>query len=159
MDALGLTPGMVIVDIGAGTGYFSIPLLESPMVPSRVYAVDLQREMLDILQSKLSEANRTRMLLVQGSAAHTNLPTASCDLALLANVWHELDQGPDVSKECRRILKLGGRLAILDWRSDAQPPPGPPLAHRISSATVVSELQASTGLCTPNSTLAPSVIW
>ncbi len=142
VEALALRPSMVVADIGAGTGYFSIPMAESAEAPQRIYAVDLQPEMLALLRAKLTPALADRIVLREGTAIATTLPDASCDLVLLANIWHELDNTADVLSECRRILRPDGRIAILDWRDDVNPEPGPPLHHRISSAVVTGELRS-----------------
>jgi ubiquinone/menaquinone biosynthesis C-methylase UbiE len=136
---LGLKPGMVIADIGAGTGYFSIPFARRIGPLGRVFAVDLQREMLQLLDAKLeTSAERGGIELVEGTASETGLPDSSCDLVFLANIWHELDDRESVLAEAARILRTGGRIAILDWRLDVNGPPGPPAEHRVSYAEVES---------------------
>ena len=83
------------------------------------------------------------MRLVEGTAAASTVPDSSCDVVLLANVWHELDDHADVLRECARILRSGGRVAILDWRADIDSPPGPPREHRIGESPVRALLLAS----------------
>ena len=138
---IGLMPGMVIADIGTGTGYFSIPFARRIGPLGRVFAVDLQREMLQLLDAKLETiAERGGIELMEGTASETHLPDSSCDLAFLANIWHELDDRESVLAEAARILRSGGRIAILDWRLDVSGPPGPPAEHRVSHAEVESLL-------------------
>lgn len=138
---LGLMPGMVIADIGAGTGYFSIPFARRIGPLGRVFAVDLQPEMLQLLDAKLETADdRGGIELLEGTASETHLPDSSCDLAFLANIWHELDDRECVLAEAARILRTGGKVAILDWRLDVSGPPGPPAEHRVSRAEVESLL-------------------
>ncbi len=138
---LGLLPGMVIADIGAGTGYFSIPFARRIGPLGRVFAVDLQREMLQLLAAKLETVGGDGGIeLVEGTARETHLPGASCDLAFLANIWHELDDREAVLGEAARILRAAGRIAILDWRTDVSGPPGPPPDHRVSPLEVESLL-------------------
>ena len=139
--ALGLLPGMVIADIGAGTGFFSIPFARWLGPLGRVFAVDMQPEMLQLLGARLEAiAERDGIDLVEGTASETHLPDSSCDLAFLANIWHELDDRESVLAEAARILRAGGRIAILDWRLDVSGPPGPPAGHRVSQAEVESLL-------------------
>lgn len=152
INALGLTPGMVIADIGAGTGYFTIPMLQSASAPSHVYAVDLQQEMLDMLRSKLPAEAAPAVEFIQAPAVSTRIPDHSCDIALLANLWHELDDRQQVLAECARFLKPQGKIAILDWRQDVAETPGPPFRHRIGRDAVAEELRAAewTTLLTAN---------
>ena len=129
------SPGSRVADIGAGTGYFAVPLAHAFGPDGWVYAVDLQREMLDLLREKLDAPDAPKNIEVrQGAATATGLDEHSCELVFLANIWHELDRHEDVLTEAARILALGGRLAILDWRTDVEHPPGPPVEHRISAA-------------------------
>jgi ubiquinone/menaquinone biosynthesis C-methylase UbiE len=137
---LGVGPGMRVADIGAGTGYFAIPLAERVAPGGLINAVDLQPEMLARLRSKISKP--LPIELVEGSAEKTTLAGGAHDLVLLANVWHEVDDRIAAIAEVERILKDGGRLAIVDWRQDLAPPPGPPAEHRLAPAAVAGELGA-----------------
>jgi ubiquinone/menaquinone biosynthesis C-methylase UbiE len=140
--ALDIHCGMTVVDVGAGTGYFSIPIAEWLGTSGVVYAVDLQQEMLEFLKKKLhfGKKNLCKIELLQGNAGRVPLPDRIADLVLLANIWHELDSLGAVLKETRRLLKPGGRLAILHWRAEFSGPPGPPQEHRISDAAVSAML-------------------
>ena len=64
-------------------------------------------------------------------------------LVFLANVWHEVDDRAAAAREVARILAPGGALAILDWRADLSPPPGPPSDHRLPAAGVAEFLRKS----------------
>ncbi len=126
---LGLRAGMRVADIGAGTGYFALPIARAVGPSGIVFAVDLQLEMLEKLRARLEPS--LPITLVNGDAARTTLDEGSVDLAFMANVWHEVDDRAVALAELARIIKPGGRVAILDWRTDVEPAPGPPLAHRI----------------------------
>ncbi len=141
LDSLALQPGSIVADIGAGTGYFTIPLARAVGPNGRVFAVDFQPAMLAHIRAKLDAADAPANIeLVEGSADRTSLPEASCDLAFFANIWHEVDDPANVIEEASRILKPAGRLAILDWRSDRSSPPGPPDDHRLAAADVAASL-------------------
>ncbi len=141
LDRLALQPGSVVADIGAGTGYFAIPLARAVGPNGRVFAVDFQPAMLARIRAKLDAADAPANIeLVEGSADHTSLPEATCDLAFFANIWHEVDDPVKVIEEASRFLKPAGRLAILDWRSDRSSPPGPPDNHRLPAAAVAESL-------------------
>lgn len=146
---LKLAPGMQISDIGAGTGYFSLPMALSVGDQGQVFAVDLQTEMLELLRAKLRVPDApTNILLQAGDACTTNLASGSIDLVFFANVWHEFDDMECVLREAIRIGSDQGRIAILDWRPDCMPPPGPPSDYRIS-ATAVEQFLAENGCVNP----------
>ena len=125
--AMNVHSGQTVADVGAGTGYFSLPLADAVGLQGKVYAVDAQNEMLALLKQKLDEAAILNVELIHAEAVSTGLPQCSCDLFFAANVWHEFDDRAAVLKEAARVLKVGGQIAILDWRTDAPPEPGPPL--------------------------------
>lgn len=134
---LALRREMTVADIGAGTGYFTIPFAKRTAM---VFAVDLQREMLELLRPKIPAGARVE--LIEAESRATTLPDRSCDLAFLSTVWHELDDRAEVLDEMRRILKPGGTVAILDWRPDVERPPGPRIEYRIDMDAVAAELGA-----------------
>jgi ubiquinone/menaquinone biosynthesis C-methylase UbiE len=137
IDRLGLRPEMTVADIGAGTGYFALPIAR---VVARVLAVDMQPEMLALLRSRIGELP---IEIVHGEATKTTLKDASVDVALLANVWHELDDHGAALAEVARVLRPGGRVAILDWRPDTDPENGPPADHRIAPEKIEAQLRES----------------
>jgi len=138
---LGLKPGMVIADIGAGTGFFALPFARAVGSGGAVWAIDLQPEMLRLLEEKLRrEGDPENIRLLEGDAGHTGIADGACDVAFLANLSHELDDSSAVLAEMRRILRPGGHLAVLDWRSDAPFPPGPPVEHRIAADRTIATL-------------------
>ena len=138
MARLELAPGLRVADVGAGTGYFALPIARAVTPGGRVFAVDVQYEMLEHLRAKL---DTEPVSLVHGEATRTTLDDDSVDLVFLANVWHEVDDLPAALVEIARILRPAGRLAILDWRTDVEQPPGPPLEHRIPEGDVVALLR------------------
>lgn len=142
LEMLALAPGEHVADIGAGSGYFALPFARAVGPDGLVFAVDLQPGMLEILRGKVAQADApSNIEMRQGTASDTGLAAASCDVVWFANVWHELDDAPAVIQEIKRILKPSGRVAILDWRPDAQFPPGPPSDHRLAPASVVEALR------------------
>lgn len=141
--ALAVRAGDTIADIGAGTGYFSLPLAEAAGPQGKVYAVDAQVEMLAHLRQKLDDGAVRNIELMRAEAEATKLPDGCCNLVFLANVWHEFADRAAVLREARRILKAGGRIAILDWRPDVEREAGPPLEHRLSAADAANELHSA----------------
>ncbi len=156
--ALQVQAGDAVADIGAGTGYFTIPLARSVGPQGKVFAVNAQEEMLSLLRQKLDGASLSNIEMVRAEADHTTLQDGACMLAFLANIWHEFDDRVAVLRESLRILRPGGRIAILDWRPDVEPVAGPPLTHRIAAEEAVKEMHIA-GFTPLASTLAGRYSW
>ena len=139
--ALAVQAGETIADVGAGTGYFALPLSVAVGEAGKVYAVDGQSEMLGWIKGKLGQAEFSNIELIHAEAEQSNLPGSSCDVFFLANLWHEIEDRVAVLAEAQLVLRKGGRLAILDWRTDVEAIAGPPLAHRIASADAMEEVR------------------
>ena len=143
LGALRLRSGDTIADVGAGTGYFSLPLAQAVGAEGKVYAVDAQDEMLSLLRKKLHESSVSNVEPIHAEAESTALPDACCSLVFLANVWHEFADRSVVLEEAHRILMHRGRIAILDWRPDVEREFGPPLDHRLDASNAVTLLLAA----------------
>jgi ubiquinone/menaquinone biosynthesis C-methylase UbiE len=139
LKAFRLGPGMRMADIGAGTGFFAVPAARVVGPTGRVYAVDMVPEMLEDLQAKLDREPLPNLEPVRSTEDRIPLADASVDLAFLACVLHELD-GPGTLLECRRILRQGGRLGVVDWKKEEMEF-GPPIAHRLDEEEARSILR------------------
>jgi cyclopropane fatty-acyl-phospholipid synthase-like methyltransferase len=134
--ALALSGDAVVADIGAGTGYFSVRL--APAVPSgRVYAVDLEPEMVRHLDARAKEAGLANVQAVLGGTESPRLP-APVDLALLVDVYHHIGDREAYFARLRESLRPGGRLAIVDFRPES--PRGPPRSSKLAPEQVRGEL-------------------
>lgn len=133
LTLLDVRPGMAVAEIGAGRAFYTIPIGRRVEQVGNVFAVEWRPWLMEELAVRLSGPDAPENVkLVEGRAAGTHLPTASCDLVILADIWHELEHQDAALDEARRILRATGRLAILNWRPDALCPPGPPIEHRVS---------------------------
>lgn len=132
LRAFGVGEGMRIADIGAGTGFFTLPASELVGSAGHVDAVDLSPEMLGDLQARLPRVGVRNVTAVRSTEDRIPLADGSVDLAFLACVLHELD-GPGTLLECRRIVRPGGRLAIVDWKKEDMAF-GPPTEHRLAES-------------------------
>jgi len=134
--ALALAPNAEVADIGAGTGYLSVRLARA--VPKgRVYAADLEPDMVHHLGMRAMHEGLTNLIPVQAKPDDANLPGA-VDLAIMVDVYHHIENREQYFAKLRGSLKPNGRLAIVDFRLDS--PVGPPVSGRIAPAQVKAEL-------------------
>ena len=140
IEALGLTPGQNVADIGAGTGYFSMRLAASVTRP-RVFAVDLEPSMVAHLTTRAAAEGRTNVVAVQASADSPNLPEAM-DVVLVVDTYHHIPNRPAYFTGLRSKLRPGGRVAIVDFRKGA-PGGGPPDDFRFTVDQISGELAAA----------------
>ena len=138
---LGLKPGMAVADIGAGTGYYARRM--APLVGSSgvVYATDVQPEMMKILEDGARKAGLTNIKPVLGGLKSVNLPDASIDLAIMVDVYHELEFPFEVIDSLVRALKPGGRMAYVEYRMEDARAPIKTL-HKMSEAQIRKEAAA-----------------
>ena len=130
-----------VADIGAGSGYFTLPIGRR-VAPGKVFAVDPSPELLAVMRGKLAaDGAPNNVELVEGEDSATGLAEGSCDLIFLSAVWHEIDDHGAALREFSRIAAPNAKLAIVDWSPEATRPPGPPLEHRIASAEVEKALE------------------
>jgi len=139
VKALDLKPGMVVADIGAGSGYLSF--LMAPYVKStgKVYAEDIQPEMLDIVRDKAKKSHIANVTPWLGSTTDPKLPPKSVDLMILVDVYHEFDQPFEMTENMVKALKKGGRLVFVEYRKED---PTVPIkeVHKMSVAQVRKEM-------------------
>ena len=140
IEALGLTPGQNVADIGAGTGYFSMRLAASVARP-RVFAVDLEPSMVAHLTRRAAAEGRTNVVAVQAAADSPNLPEAM-DVVLVVDTYHHIPNRPAYFTGLRSKLRPGGRVAIVDFRKGA-PGGGPPDDFRFTVDQISGELAAA----------------
>jgi ubiquinone/menaquinone biosynthesis C-methylase UbiE len=143
LSALNLHAGQTVADVGAGTGYLSLPFAQCVGLKGKVYAVDAQAGMLSILQQKIDRSHLSNVILIQAEAHQSGLPASCCGLFFMANVWHEIEDKNAVLGEAMRVLEPGDRIAILDWRPDVEPEHGPPLADRVDVSRAMENLRSA----------------
>ena len=138
---LQIPQGASVADIGAGSGYITLLLSAAVGPTGRVFANDLQPQMIEILRRRLASQNVNNVTLVQGSVDDPNLPPASVDLALMVDVYHELSRPQVMLQKLRTALKPGGRLALLEYRKED---PAIPIKfeHKMSIQEAKAELEA-----------------
>jgi ubiquinone/menaquinone biosynthesis C-methylase UbiE len=141
LDALNLKPGMVVADIGAGVGYMSLRMAKRVGPSGKVYANDLQPEMLAKLRENAAKAKINNVVTVLGDVADPKLPANAMDLVLLVDVYHEFSQPQQMLRKIRETLKADGRLVLLEYRAEDPNVPINP-EHKMTVAQVKAELEA-----------------
>jgi ubiquinone/menaquinone biosynthesis C-methylase UbiE len=139
VKSLKLQPGMTIADIGAGSGYLSF-MMAKPVGPTgRVYAEDIQPEMLDIVKKKAGENGQKNVIPWLGTTTDPKLPPSSIDLMIMVDVYHEFDQPYEMVTSMVKALKKGGRLVFVEYRKE-DPDVPIKLVHKMSVAQVRKEM-------------------
>ena len=139
MDQLKVRPGMVVADIGAGTGYFSRRLAEKVSPSGKVLAVDIQPEMLELLTNKMVSAGITNIVPVLGTVKDPKLPARAVDLVLMVDVYHEFDFPYEMMDGICRSLKPGGQAIFVEFRAEDPDVPIKPL-HKMTESQVKKEM-------------------
>ncbi len=138
VDSLKLTPGLVVADIGAGSGVISLKLAKKVGPTGTVLAVDIQEEMLSVLAKRLKQLNVTNVKPVHGTVKSPNLQPASVDLALMVDVYHEFNYPYEMLREIAKALKPGGRVVFVEYRKE-DPSVPIKLLHKMTEAQVKRE--------------------
>lgn len=138
-DTLGMKNPEILVDIGAGTGFFSMPFADK--IPNgTVYACDISDVMLDWLKENLPEAYRGRIIPIKSEENSIDLEDKVADLVFMILLHHELDNPLLMLQESKRLLKSGGKIMIVDWKKEEMSV-GPPLELRIEADTIEEQLR------------------
>jgi predicted methyltransferase len=138
LAALDLKPGMSVADIGAGSGYYARRIAERVGPNGIIYATDIQPEMLERLGTELSLRGVTNVKPVLATPLDPGLAPESLDLAVMVDVYHELENPHEVLAAIVRALKPGGRVAFVEFRADDPRVPIKPL-HTMSEEQIRKE--------------------
>ena len=137
-EKMGLKSDTTFIDIGCGVGFAAIPFAKK-MTEGVVYACDISEEMLAMLKNELIDAGVKNVKTVKMDEASVPLPDSIADGALMQNLHHELDNAVDNLKECRRLLKPGGIVAVIDWKP-METPGGPPPEIRVDAKKIEKDM-------------------
>ncbi len=140
LDAIGIERGATVADIGAGAGYFTWRLAERVGTAGKVYANDIQPEMLALLRHNIDARHLTNVETVLGAVDDPKLPAGRMDLVLLVDVYHEFTEPEKMLRKMRESLKPDGRLVLLEYRKEDPNVPIRP-EHKMSVAEVRAEVE------------------
>jgi len=141
LDVLKIPKGGVVADVGAGSGYFTVKLADRVGPTGKVYAADIQPEMLRLLGLRLTRDRISNVTPVQGDVDNPRLPAAALDLVLMVDVYHEFSAPQTMLRHLRDALKPDGRLVLLEYRKED---PSIPIRedHKMSVAEAKLEVEA-----------------
>jgi len=144
LKACGLSEGMRVVDLGAGTGYFLPHLSRAVGDSGYVQALDLEPKMVEWMRRRIHREGLSNAEALSTPADTTPLKEGAVDRILIVNVWHHIDARRPYLEHLVSRLKPQGALCIVEIKRDA--PHGPPLKHRLSPRELQAELSAHPGL-------------
>jgi len=140
IKALDVKPGMVVADIGAGSGYHTFALAPLVGETGKVIAVDIQPEMLKLIKDKAKEKKVTNVEAVKGTATDPKLPAGGVDLILMVDVYHEFSHPFEMAEKMVDALKPGGRLVFVEFRAEDDAVPIKRV-HKMSERQVIREME------------------
>jgi predicted methyltransferase len=141
LDEIGIAAGATVADVGAGSGYMTVKLAARVGAAGRVYATDIQPQMLAMLRERLAKARIANVTMVEGAVDDPRLPEASLDLVLMVDVYHELSEPQKMLRGLRAALKPMGRLVLLEYKKEDPSIPIRP-DHKMTVAEAKLEVEA-----------------
>lgn len=142
LEELRVRPGQVVCDLGCGNGFYTLQLAHLTGAQGKVYAVDIQREMLTMLRHRARESHLENVIPVLGTESDPRLPTNALDLVLMVDVYHEFSRPEEMLSAIRKSLKPTGRIALAEFRAEDREVPIKPL-HKMSKQQILKEFRAN----------------
>ncbi len=139
LKALNLKEGDVVADIGAGSGYYSFRMSKLVGEKGKILAVEIQKEMLDMIRDRAKKEKVGNIELVMGTEQDPKLPANSVDLILLVDVYHEFDHPFEMTDKMVAALKPGGRLVFAEFRKEDANVPIKEV-HKMTERQVIKEM-------------------
>lgn len=143
MDALQIGEGSVVADLGAGGGWFTVRLARRVGPNGRVYAEDIQKEMIGVIERRMArEGLDARVRTVLGTQVDPKLPAGALDAVLMVDAYHEFEQPVTLLRSIARALKPAGLIGIVNYKKDGGGP-GPEMELRVDPEKVIADAQAA----------------
>jgi ubiquinone/menaquinone biosynthesis C-methylase UbiE len=118
LEMLQLKSGLVVADVGAGSGYFTFPMAEKVAPKGKVLAVDIQQEMLDLIKKRAKDRKLTNVEPILGTETDPKLPAGGVDLVLLVDVYHEFSHPYEMTEAIVKALKPGGKMVFVEFKAE-----------------------------------------
>jgi len=135
MDALGIADGARVADVGAGGGWFTVRLARRVGPNGRVYAEDIQRQMIESIARRVQRENLRNVETKLGTSTDPALP-GNLDAVLIVDTYPQLDDPVMMLRHLAKALALNGRLGIVDFRNDVYGP-GPAMNERLEPEVII----------------------
>lgn len=119
LKSLGITHGSIVADFGTGTGFYALAAARMVSPGGRVYAVDVQKDLLERLKNNASREGLHDVLVVWGDIEKlggTHIKNHAVDAVIISNVLFQAEDKEGVIKEAERILKPKGKVLFIDWK-------------------------------------------
>jgi ubiquinone/menaquinone biosynthesis C-methylase UbiE len=137
-EQLKLMPGMSVCDMGSGNGYHTLPIAEAVGTEGKVYAVEVQPEMIEMLHQRAEGKGLTNIVSIIGEMDDPKLPPASCDMILLVDVYHEFSYPEPMLAGMKKALKPEGVIVMVEFRAEDDSVPIKP-EHKMTKAQINKE--------------------
>jgi ubiquinone/menaquinone biosynthesis C-methylase UbiE len=139
LAALELKDGLVVADVGAGSGYHSVRIAPRVAPRGKVLACDIQQEMLDLITAKARRLKLSNIETIRGTPQDPRLPAEAVDLILMVDVYHEFEYPYEMMEKLVAALKAGGRIVFVEFRLEDDRVPILTV-HKMSERQVLREM-------------------
>jgi predicted methyltransferase len=142
MDALQIGEGSVVADLGAGGGWFTVRLARRVGPNGRVYAEDIQKQMIEAIDRRVQRERLPWVKTVLGTPTDPKMPAGSLDAVLIVDAYHEVEQPVTLLRNIAKSLKPGGTIGIVNYKKDGGGP-GPAMEERVDAEKVIADARAA----------------
>jgi ubiquinone/menaquinone biosynthesis C-methylase UbiE len=142
MDALQIGEGSVVADLGAGGGWFTVRLARRVGPNGRVYAEDIQKQMIEAIDRRVKREGLRNVMMVLGTPTDPKIPDGLLDAVLIVDAYHEIEQPITLLRNVAKSLKAAGTVGIVNYKKDGGGP-GPPMDQRVDAEKVIADARAA----------------
>ena len=142
MDALSIGDGSVVADLGAGGGWFTVRLARRVGPNGRVYAEDIQPQMIEVINRRMQREGLTNVVTKLGTAKDPGLDARSLDAVLIVDAHPEVEDPVTLLRNVAKALKPNGVIGIVNFKKDGGGP-GPPMEERVDPEQVIADARAA----------------
>lgn len=142
MDALQIGEGSVVADLGAGGGWFTIRLARRVGPNGRVYAEDIQKEMIGAIDRRVQREGLRNVITKLGTPVDPDIPAGTVDVVLIVDAYHEVEEPVTLLRNVAKTLKPKGIIGIINYKKDGGGP-GPAMEERVDAEQVIADAKAA----------------